>query len=321
VDGARVFKIPGVRRLLKQYGPTQPFTKPAALSLIGGKDFKDHEGLFIEPRDHGTPLTTTMVFTYLVAKGLLRIGVKLICPTCALPSWIALDALKQNDVCELCGTPYDATPQLVKERLHYRRTGVLGLEKNSQGAIPVALVLQQLSVNLSRGGRAIYAPSYDLVPNAGVDVPPCEVDLIWIGPDTYPDPAQVILGECKDEGCEIDARDVDNLRRVADALPVHRLETFILFAKLSPFSPNEIALAKTLNRPYRQRVILLTGRELEPYHIYDRTRKETGITSYGTSPDELARVTAQLYFQSAPIVRTPQTATTPNDADPPPASS
>jgi hypothetical protein len=29
VDGARVFKIPGVRRLLKQYGPTQAFTKAA----------------------------------------------------------------------------------------------------------------------------------------------------------------------------------------------------------------------------------------------------------------------------------------------------
>ena len=178
---------------------------------------------------------------------------------------------------------------------------MLGLEKNSQGAIPVALVLQQLDINL--GGirnQAVYAPSYDLAPNAGVNLPPCEVDFLWINPDTYPDPAQVILGECKDEGCGIDARDVDNLRQIADALPVHRLETFILFAKLSPFSPDEIALAKTLSGPHRRRVILLTARELEPYHIYDRTQKETGITSYGVSPDELAGVTAQLYFQAAP---------------------
>jgi hypothetical protein len=306
VNGARVFKIPGVRRLLKQYGPTQAFTKSAALSLIGGKDqnnpqarFKDHEDLYIEPRKHGSRLTPAMVFTYLVEKGLLRMGAELTCPTCALPSWIALDTLKQSNVCELCGSPFDATRQLVDERLHYRRTGVLGLEKNSQGAIPVALVLQQLDVNLS-GIRAMYAPSYDLAPNAGVDLPPCEVDLFWINPDTYPNPAQVILGECKDEGCGIDARDVDNLRRIADALPAHRFETFILFAKLSPFSPDEIALAKTLNGPYRRRVILLTARELEPFYIYDRTQKEMGITSYGRSPDELTDVTAQLYFQAAP---------------------
>jgi hypothetical protein len=124
----------------------------------------------------------------------------------------------------------------------------------------------------------------------------CEIDLFWLNPDTYPDPAQVILGECKDEGFPIDTRDVDNLRRIADALPAHRFETFILFAKLSPFTPDEITLAKTLNGPFQRRVILLTARELEPYHIYERTQQETDITLHGVSPDELAAVTDQLYF-------------------------
>jgi hypothetical protein len=141
------------------------------------------------------------------------------------------------------------------------------------------------------------APSYDLEPVARVDLPKCEVDLVEIIPDTYPDPAHIILGECKDEGQRIDANDIENLRRIADALPVHRFETFILFARLSPFSPEEIALAKTLNAPYHRRVILLTARELEPYHIYERTQKETGITSHGDSPQELAAVTAHLYFE------------------------
>ena len=303
VNGARVFKIPGVRRLIKQYGPTEAFTKSAALSLIGGSDpnnpqakFKDHEDLYIEPREFGTKLTPPMVFAYLVEKGLLRMGAELTCPSCALPSWIALDALKQSIVCELCGSPYDATRQLTNERFHYRRSGVLGLEENSQGAIPVALVLQQLAVNLSH--QAMYAPSYDLEPKAGVSLPASETDLFWIDPDTFPDPAQVIIGECKDEGGRIDAADVNNLRRIADALLPHRLETFILFAKLPPFTPDEIALARTLNGPHQRRVILLTARELEPYHIFERTQKETGITLHGVSPDELAAATDQLYFQS-----------------------
>ena len=136
-----------------------------------------------------------MVFAYLVEKGLLRMGAELTFPSCALPSWIALDALKQINVCELCGSPYDATRQLTNERFHYRRSGVLGLEKNSQGAIPVALVLQQLAVNLS--DRAMYAPSYDLEPKAGVSLPASETDLFWIDPDTFPDAAQVIIGECR----------------------------------------------------------------------------------------------------------------------------
>jgi hypothetical protein len=308
VTGARIFKIPGVRRLIKQYGPTEAFTKSAALSLIGGSDpnnpqakFKDHEDLYIEPREFRTKLTPPMVFAYLVEKGLLRMGAELTCPSCALPSWIALDALKQSNVCELCGSPYDATRQLTNERFHYRRSGVLGLEKNSQGAIPVALVLQQLAVNLSGARvRAMYAPSYDLEPKAGVSLPASETDLFWIDPDTFPDPAQVIIGECKDEGRRIDAADVDNLRRIADALPPNRLETFILFARLSPFTPDEIALARTLNSPHQRRVILLTARELEPYHIFERTKKETGITLDGVSPAELAAATDHLYFQAAP---------------------
>lgn len=129
VDGARVFKIPGVRRLLKTYGPTATFTKKATLQLIGGKDplnpdaaFADHKGLFIEAREE-SELTPPMVFAYLVERGLFRIGAELICPTCRLGSWIALDALKQRNVCELCGTDYDATRQLVDGMFHYRADG------------------------------------------------------------------------------------------------------------------------------------------------------------------------------------------------------
>jgi hypothetical protein len=45
---------------------------------------------------------------------------------------------------------------------------------------------------------------------------------------------------------------------------------------------------------------MLTARELEPYHLYERTQKETGITAHGISPDELAAVTTQLYFTDPP---------------------
>jgi hypothetical protein len=64
---------------------------------------------------------------------------------------------------------FNGTRQLVDGGFQYRRTGVLGLEKNSQGAVPVVLALQQLEINLSgmRSGN-VFAPSYDLVPLGGV---------------------------------------------------------------------------------------------------------------------------------------------------------
>jgi hypothetical protein len=308
LNGARVFKIPGVRRLLKQHGPRDTFTRNVALQIIGGKDpnnpqarFADHKQLYIEPRKHGTDLTPPMVFDYMVEKGLFRIGATLTCPTCNLSNWTALDVLKQSNVCEMCGNQFDATRQLVNGQFQYRRTGVLGLEKNSQGAVPVTLVLQQLEVNIKGSMQdSIFASSYDLVPRAGVNLLPCEVDLVTIQPRVFPDKPEVILGECKDEGGHIDADDIANLRRIADALPANRFDVYILLAKLAPFSAEEIALARSLNGPYQRRVILLTARELEPYHIYERTQKELGITSYGSSPVELAAVTDHIYFPAQP---------------------
>src|SRR5260370_27199426 len=78
LEGARVFKIPGVRRLLGTHGPTASFTKKGALQLIGGKDpenpdatFADHESLYIEPRPRElTKLRPDAVFAYLVEKGI-----------------------------------------------------------------------------------------------------------------------------------------------------------------------------------------------------------------------------------------------------------
>ena len=302
--GVRAFKIPGVRRLLRTHGPRDVFTKKGALELIGQRDpdnpaasFADHKHLYIEPRPHGTDLTPATVFSYLVEKDMFRIGAELTCPSCNLKNWIAIDALKQNNVCEMCGSGFNGTRQLVDGGFQYRRTGVLGLEKNSQGAVPVVLALQQLEINLSgmRSGN-VFAPSYDLVPLGGV--PPFEIDLVIILPRTDLDKTDVIVGECKDQGGIINAVDIDNLRRVADALPPDRFEAFILLVKLAPFTPEEIQLAKTLNGPHHRRVIMLTARELEPYHLYERTEKEVGFTAHGGSAAELANITDRIYFQA-----------------------
>jgi hypothetical protein len=69
---------------------------------------------------------------------------------------------------------------------------------------------------------------------------------------------------------------------------------------LNPFTPEEIERAKTLNTEHQQRTILLTARELEPYHVYERTRAEFDIDSYGGTPEDLARNTAKMYFAAKP---------------------
>src|ERR1017187_9973587 len=71
--------------------------------------------------------------------------------------------------------------------------------------------------------RSMYSPSLDLKPKDGADLPQCEIDFVWLIPRPYPGKTAVILGECKDRGGKgdkdtIDAKDIDNLKRVADAL-------------------------------------------------------------------------------------------------------
>ena len=308
--GLRAFKIPGVRRLLRTHGPAASFTKKGALDLIGQKDpdnpdakFSDHLYLHIEQRPIGTKLKPDDIFGHLVEKGLFRIGAELTCPSCRMASWIALDALKQRVVCDLCGHEHDATRQLMGGVWHYRRSGVLGAERNAQGAIPVALTLQQLETTLSGGLHdGVYSPSLDLT-KKGQAHNECEVDFVWVIPRPYPRKTAIILGECKDQGPikqEEFERDIENLRRVADALPRKRFKTFILLAKLTPFTSEEIDRVKTLNTEYQQRTILLTARELEPYHIYERTKAEFDIDSYGGTPEDLARTTGEMYFATQP---------------------
>ena len=321
LDKARAFKIPGVRRLLKTYGPTTPFTRSGAIQLIACKDkenpqanFKDYENLYIEPRSGQTKLTPEAVFAFLVDKGLFRIGANLECPNCHLPSWTALDALKQQAVCDLCGHSFNATRQLIKEDWHYRRSGVLGKERNAQGAIPVVLTLQQFKVNLGGPGwDSSYSTSLNLQPKLGLELPKCEVDFVWLEHRPYPERTVIIIGECKDRGSDptkgkgkgsgtIDANDIENLRQVADAFPRKHFETFITLAKLCAFTPEEIALAKSLNSRYQRRVILLTSRELEPYHFFERTKLEfKDINPYGHSPRDLAIATEKIYFKNTEI--------------------
>ena len=313
--GTAVFKIPGVRRLLKTFGPADPFTASDAINKIGSKDptnpsasFKDYEDLYIEARPHGTKLKARDVFTYLVAKRLFRIGSRLNCPHCRMNSWIALDNLKQRVTCEMCGEQFDATRQLVAGDYHYRRSGVLGGEKNSQGAIPVILTLQQLQSNMSHGLQAnLYSTSLELVPIDSDALPKCEVDFVWLVNGQYPDKTAVIVGECKDRGRDakggaIDLTDIGNLKTVANSLPSKRFDGFVLLAKLCPFTDEEVASARAINDRYRQRAILLTERELEPWRIYERRAPELGHDAYAGSPTELARNTARIYFSaSAPV--------------------
>lgn len=309
LQGGRGFKIPGVRRLIKTFGLTDTFTREMALQLIGQADpenpagkFSDYLDLHIEQRPAGTKLTPSSVFGYLVENGLFRIGADVKCPRCQMTTWVPLGTLKEKVVCELCGDEHRAARQLAETEWRFRRSGVLGTERNAQGAVPVALTLQQLDTTI-RGpmGTTAYSPSLDLSPLAGKPGKTCEIDLVWLTAKARWEAGRtvIVLGECKDQ-MAIEAATMESLCEVADAFPTDRFEVYILLAKVAPFTAEEIEQAKKLNTCDRCRVIMLTARELEPYAIFERTKKEFALTDRGYDAEGLAQITAQIYFSAVP---------------------
>ncbi len=308
VQGARIFKIPGVRRLIKSYGLRDSFNCKMALDAIADKSsgngrgtFGAHADLHIEQRERGTKLTPRDVFTYMVDKGLFRMGIDLTCSNCQMVSWVPLDVVEERVTCELCGHHYNATRQLVGSGWSYRRTGVLGTERHAQGAIPVVLTLQQLHTAF-HGSRHddMYSASLDLTLQSTPELLKCETDFLWISLGRYPDKASLIFSECKDEGAidfESFKHDLENLRRVCDAFPGTRFQTYMMYVKLSPFTDEEIDFAKGMNQERRHRVILLTAEELDPYFAHENLRNKHKVSTYMSSPDDMANATAVRYFQ------------------------
>ncbi len=314
VQGCRVFKIRGVRKLIQAYSPLESFTRGGALGLIGDVDpatkrirFEDYESLFIEKREKGK-LTPAQVFTYLLSKRVFRVGLLLQCPTCDLDFWLALDDAKSVTECQYCGTTFDVAPQLRDRDWRYRRSGLFGREDHQQGAIPVALTLQQLDTTLHYDSM-VYTTSLN-VSSQGKVVESCEVDFVIMGQD-HDGRVHIGLGEAK-SSMEISEDDVRHLSLVADAFDNSNVDSYLIFAKTGNFSDVEVARCERGQSRYRRRVILLSQRELEPYFVYEKVEVAGSRSLYGGTLKSMAEAAQATYFSHPvePAAHPPQPAPT-----------
>jgi hypothetical protein len=128
-----------------------------------------------------------------------------------------------------------------------------------------------------------------------------EVDFVWLSWDRNVARSEIILGECKDRG-ELDPDEFkahfESMRGVAELLPPSRFKVYFLFSKMSKFTSDEIAIAKTFNSEFERRVILLTPEELEPYLIPAWKRDDAVAAVYANDAANLAVITALKYFQA-----------------------
>lgn len=297
----RVLKIRGVRSLLRKYGVEESFTRSGAIEAIrdidaatGAVGLDAFKNLHIEYRAGVGDLKPDDVLKYLLARGVFRVGLEFKCPNCELPSWIHLDDVRTKSSCPYCDHIYDVTLQLKDRDWRYRRSGIFGRDDNQLGGVRVAVTLQQLDTSLH--DRLVMYSSAINFRSAGADIEACESDFVAVVSGAFFEtPVQILVGEAK-TGKPIDQQDVRKLGKLANAIPKHLGQCFILFSKTEAFTADEVALARTLNSQHERRVILWSQKELEPYFVYERAADRLGEARYASTLTDMANVTHQLWF-------------------------
>src|SRR2546425_573431 len=316
LQGCRVFKIVGVRELIRANSPQRSFTRSCALMTIrqvdpvsGNVRFSDYESLYIEPRDRG-PLKPEDAFSYLLKRGVFRVGLRVVCPNCELERWVHLDDARTINRCEYCGRDFNITTQLRDRDWAYRRSGLFGRDDDQGGGIPVALMLQQIKTALDMR-ILVFTTGTELEPST-TNIQKCETDFVLLTESLREKTLQIAVGECKGNK-EITTDDVQKMGLVADALTKDEgCEAFIVFSKTSSFTPEEVERCKLAQGQYKRRVILLSERELEPYFPYERAEKEFEIQSSAISLEDMAEATQNIYFDPKPRARVTPTPSAPS---------
>jgi hypothetical protein len=289
----RVFQIRGVRQLIGDLKAQDQVTRGEATKVIwNGGQFRDHEGLYIEPRE-AQKLDANGAFDFLLKKDFFRAGLWLKCEQCRLESWLSLRQIDDRWTCEYCGFS-NITSLHIRDRgdWHFRKSGLLAKDNNQEGAIPVVLSLLALGRVLAEDG-VLRMTSVKVIRGS----PDCEIDFIairhWHGE------IECAIGEAKAAGGAITDDDVSHLKAVALALRNAGMEAYLVFSKTAEaFTPEEVTrMRATKDEGYG--VILLTNQELEPYHpYYDSGDAEMLPERYAHSLADMAANTAFRYFPS-----------------------
>ena len=269
VEGCRVLKMPGVRKLLTSKAARTGIGAKAAREIICDrnpvtrKNSFSELGLFLD----GERADPAIALRHLVKKGILRPGVALECPKCGERTWYAMTRLRTQVRCECCGAMSGSESRL-EDRLPiaYRIAPLWRKAAVQYGVIPVTLALWRLEEAPGIGsGR--YITSAEL---SGHQV---EMEVDFLGLIEEPDRRPMLLaGECKgthERRSEKMAAKIEKLNTWYEAVEKSGgIKACIAFVTIEQaFDAELLTRCERMVREQR-RVLLLTARELDPYFPY-----------------------------------------------------
>lgn len=279
IEACRVFKITGVRKLIKSLKMGEYISYNTALKIIGQNSFSKHKGLFIESRND-KDLTVQNVFDYLIKKRILKPTLRFYekflrkqkdfrCSKCGLSSNVRYVDFEDYWTCEYCEHKQympSFIPSEFKDRScwKFKKRGLFGKENNQEGALPVILTLLVFK-HVFSSGTSLYTTSLRC---EGCDKKP-EIDFAILQYGFRDNKIELAFGECKSDGGEITVDDIEKLKSVKEKFEPKGIQCHFVFAKTAEkFSDSEIELFKKLWSENHS-LILLADKELETnHHLY-----------------------------------------------------
>lgn len=307
LDACRVFKIRGVRALLKAMMAGNSIAYADALSIIGANQFGQFRNLYIARRNK-RDLEPADVFNFLVEKRVLRPvlaegvdslePVSYSCGACGLSSEIPISIFQGPWKCSYCDEEH-ALPSEIKNVFSYAdmakwrfvKSGLFALDNNQEGAIPVILSLMVFGNMYHYGENFCWTTPMQLnfeVPNAEIDL--CVMQYKY-GPEI-----EIGIGEAKSDAGIITEEKTIAMVAARQKLIELGLHCYLIFAKTNDaFRESEIALFRNL-RTQNIPLILLTNYDLEMYDLMPGDRRTLPMMHPFTFSD-LERNSTALYLQ------------------------
>ena len=190
------------------------------------------------------------------------------CNNCGLKERILVKIFEGYWCCPYCEHKQYLPPLITeyfkdKERTiwQFKKGGLFSKDNNQEGAIPVIMSLLTFN-RIFDCHSLIYSTSLNLRNSTK-----CEIDFCVL---QYSRGQTIQLGiaECKSKGQKINPQDIENLKTIQDAIEKINIDCFLIFAKTADYyETEEIELFKSL-RAENRKFIILSNKELEPYHPY-----------------------------------------------------
>jgi hypothetical protein len=296
LDACRVFKIRGVRGLLRSMTAEDTIGYSDGLRAIGSDHFDQFKKLYIARRDK-RDLEPADAFNFLVEKRILRpvlaewvnpqevIGYR--CGACGISSEIAISLFQGPWVCQHCDEEH-ILPSEIKDvfscdemvKWRFKKSGLFALDNNQEGAIPVILALMVFGNMFHYGESFCWTTPMELT----FDVPDAEIDMC-VMQYKYGREIEIGIGEAKSDGGLITEEKTIAMVAARRRLMALSLNCYLIFAKTNDaFQESELALFRNL-RDQGIPVILLGNYELEMYSLAPGERRAVPVTHPFTFSD------------------------------------